>query len=391
MEDLNYSIPYLIFTLLLTGLTVVERTGRAGRNSLLREELSRFGCVTLYLLFIGLRGYIGTDWLSYQTNFEEVPALFTGGWGQWRETNFYEPGFVIFMSACKTVWNNYHFFVFVSACLDMLILHAFLKRYVSWYTLGFLVFFVMGGLTLCELMRNVRAIGLFLLSLPYLTGRRALPYFALNLLGMCFHFSAFVYLPLYWLLHRRWPKALFVAVFLVGNLLFLLRVEYIRPLVGWAAETLGGRLAYWQAQYLLDTRFDEAYGLSIGYFERLLTSGLILGFYRKLHRQNSANVLFVNAYTLYFIAFFFFSEVRVLSARLSLLFIFAYWALIPALYETLRARFNRVVFLAAVYGYCLLKTVGLTAIPLYRYDNLLWGIEHYDRRADEFERYYLNR
>ena len=388
MEGIGYSIPYLVFVGLLIVLTVMERTGR---GHLLRRPFCRFSCSMLYLLFVGLRGYIGTDWYSYQPIFDQTPALFSGHWGDFGTDNRLEPGFILFTSSIKSLWNNYHFFVFISACIDLAILHLFLKRYVGWYTLGFLVFFVMGGLTLGDLMRNVRGIGLFLLSLKYLTERRALPYFGLNLLGMCFHITSIVYLPLYWILHRRWPKAVFIIVFLLGNAVFLLRIEFARPLIEWMAETLGGRFAYLQAQYLMNEMFDQRYWLSLGYLERILTSLLILGFYRKLHRQRATNVLFINAYVLYFAFFFFLSEIREFAARFSLLFIFSYWVLLPALYETLQARFNRTVFLVVLYTYCLLKIAGMTSISLYRYDNLLWGIENYDRRRDEFDRYYLNR
>jgi len=383
-----FSIPYLVFTGLLMVSAGIERSYR---NNLSACRFCRFSCLALYLLFIGLRGYIGTDWYNYQLIFDAVPRLFSDGWSDFWSENLLEPGFVVFTSSVKSLWNNYHFFVLLNACIDMAILHIFLKRYVDWYTLGFLVFFVMGGLTLCELMRNMRGIGLFLLSLKYLTERRPGPYFILNGLGLLFHVSSIVYLPIYWILHRRWPKAVFVTVFLLGNAVFLLRIEFVRPLIEWVAESLGGRFAYLQAQYLLDELFDERYRLSIGYFERIATSLLILGFYRKLHRQRTTNVLFINAYVLYFAFFFFFSEIREFAARFSLLFIFAYWALFPVLYETLRVRFNRVVFTVALYGYCLLKIIGMTSIPLYRYDNLLWGIESYDRRVDAFDRYYLNR
>ena len=388
MENLTFSYPYLIFTVLLMALAVIERTYR---HSLSAARFCRFGCVALYLLFIGLRGYIGTDWYAYRIIFDDIPSLFSGDWMGFWSDNLLGPGFVFFTSAVKTVWNDYHFFVFVNACLDAVVVHVFLRRYVSWYTLGFLVFFVMGGLTLCELLRNARGIGLFLLSLKYLTERRPGPYFLLNGLGCLFHFPSLVYLPLYWLLHRKWPKRLFITIFLIGNAVFLLRLEFLRPLLEQAAETLGGHFAYLGVQYLADDAFDERYALSLGYLERIATSLLILGFWRKLHRQREVNALFINAYILYFAFFFFCSELRVLAARGSLLFIFAYWVLFPALYETLLVRFNRLIFMSMLFVYCGLKIAGMTSIPLYRYDNLLWGIERYGRRADEFDRYYLNR
>jgi hypothetical protein len=389
MYGVNFSAPYLLFVGLYVALALVER--QIAPNSRWQNYI-RAGCIALYLLFIGLRGYIGTDWYSYRLIFDRVPTLFSGGWGDFWSANLLEPGFVCFVSASKTLWNNYHFFVFLNACADVAILHLFLKRYANGgYALGFLVFLVMGGLTLSDLLRNVRSIGFFLLSLPYLSARRAVPYFGLNGLGMCFHITSILYLPLYWLLHRRWPKWVFIAVFIAGNAIFLLRIEFVRPLIERLAEGLGGRFAHLQAQYLLNELFDERYRLSLGYIERIVTSLLVLGFYGKLLRERATNVLFVNAYVLYFASFFFLSEIREFAARFSLLFIFSYWALVPALYRTMQVRFNRGLFLTAICLYALLKTAGLTGNLLYRYDNLLGGIEPYDRRVEAFERYYLNR
>ncbi len=388
MNDLNYSLPFLALTAIYVLLAIAE-THR--RRSFSRQQAIRFGCISIYLIFIGLRGYIGTDWYAYRPLFDAVPTLFSDGWRGFWDDHLLEPGFVVFASTLKSLWNDYHFFVFANACLDAAILHLFLRRYTGRYALGFLVFLVMGGLTLCDLFRTARSVGLFLLSLRYITERRPLPYFALNGLGLLFHVTAIFYLPLYWFLRKQWPKWLFISVFILGNLFFLCQIEWVRPLIEGVAERLGGRYAYLSAQYILNEAFAERYGFSIGYFERIATALLILCFWNRLHRQRESNVFFVNAFLLYFAAFFFLSEIREVSARVSLLFIFAYWALVPALVDALRIRANRISFLSMVFLYCFLKINGLTAIPLYRYDNLLWGIERYERRAEQFDRYYLNR
>ena len=388
MSGLIYSIPYQVFIAICIVLALLDRHFR---NRMDIRPLIRGGCIVLYLLFIGLRGHIGTDWYNYYRIFEDVPSLTQGGLGEYVSENLLEPGFLVLVSFVKTIWADYHFFVFVSACLDVFVIHLFLKRYTDWYALGFLVFMVMGGLTLCELLRNVRGIMLFLLSLCYLQERRALPYFLLNGLGILFHITSVFYLPLYWFLHRRWSVALLAAVFVVGNLLFWLHIEFMRPLVEWGAGLLGGRFSVLQSQYLLDELFDQRYGLSVGYFERIVTALLVMGFYRKLLQGRQTNVLFVNAFTLYFACFFFFSEIREFSARFSLLFVFGYWVIFLELYRAMRVRGNRVLFLCALFLYAWLKMAGMTSNILYRYDNVLWGVERYDRRAEEFERFYLNR
>lgn len=367
---------------------MVERAW--GENPKL-SKYCRLYCVLIYLIFIGLRGYIGTDWYNYQLIFNNTPALFSEDWRSFWSENRLEPGFIGFVSTMKSVWNNYYFFVFINSCIDVSIVHIFLKKYVDWYTLGFLIFFVMGGLTLSELMRNMRGICIFMLSIKYLSERKPLPYFMLNGLGMLFHWTSLFFLPLYFILHIRWNRSILFVAFIIVNIIFLYQIEFLRPTIEWAAEKFGGRTAYLFTQYLLNEAFSERYVLSIGYFERVLTTLLILIFWGKLHRKRNTNTVFINIYTLYIFSFFFLSEIRELAARASLLFIFSYWVLIPALFNAIITRWKRRLFIISLYIYCLLKINGLTSLPLYRYDNHLWGIERYERRVRGFDHFYQNR
>lgn len=388
MNGLNFSYPYIAFTALLILITVVERTWK---NDPGIKQLSRIYCILIYLVFIGLRGHIGTDWYNYTKIFYNIPTVFSDEWPYFYAENRLEIGFIGFASALKTLWNNYYFFVFINTCMDLIIVHIFLKRYVDWYTLGFLIFFVMGGLTLCELMRNVRGIGFFILSIRYLQIRKPTPYFILNGLGLLFHWTSIFYLPLYWILHRRWPKTVFVCVFITGNILFLCQIEYLLPAIEWVAGKFGGRTAYLFTQYALSDYFIQRNTPSIGYIERVLTSVFIIALWRKLlYKKQGEMPVFINSYTLYLFSYLFLSEIKVLSARASLLFIFTYWALYPAFLEALQSRFQKKYATMILYIYCILKINGLTSIQLYRYDNQLWGIESYERRVKAFDHYYLN-
>ena len=389
MAGVIYSVPYQLFIGAYMILTLLEWSDR--KRGVVSNPRIQWGCISLYLFFIGLRGYIGTDWYTYHTIFEAVPTLFTGDLHNYNASTLLDSGFIFFVSVVKTIWNDYHFLVFVSACLDVWMLHIFLKRYTDRYALAFLVFLIMGGLTLCDLLRNVRGIFLFLLSLRYLNERRPVPFFALNLLGFLFHWTSVFYLPGYWLLHRRWKTGIFVAIFLVGNIVFLFQLEFLRPLLERAGSSGGGRISYLYVNYLLNDWFAERSPLSIGYLERIVSALLIFGFRRKLVAQRATNNLFLNAYALYFFAWFALSEFRELSARASLLFIFSYWILFPALCDVIRVRFNRRVFLLFLVVYSWVKVIGMTSNVLYRYDNVLWGVESYQRRAEVFDRYYLNR
>jgi hypothetical protein len=336
-----------------------------------------------FLFFFGLRGFVNTDWYNYYPYFEQLKTLWSGGLRQLFASAYrFETGFELYSIIIKSICPNYFFWVFVSTVIDIALLHVIFKRYVKYYVLAFIVFFVVGGCLMeINLMRNIKSILLFIFSLKYLQERRIMPYMLLNVLGVLFHISAIVYIPMYFLLHRKFPKPLLWAVFIVGNIIFLLQIEYIRPILTSIADLLGERLSYH-----LTNIYNHHYGFSIGYFERVLTYTLILLCYDKLLKQDKFNNVFINAYVLYFFFFFFFAEIQVMTERLPLLFIFSYWILYPQLFGIIKLRANKRIFILVFLCYSALKiTIGNAGL-VSKYDNLIFGIKSYEERKEIFEK-----
>lgn len=69
------------------------------------------------------------------------------------------------------------------------------------FMLSMLIYFAL-FLDSVNVMRNMKSISFFYLSIPFLIQRKALPYFILNLIGFGFHTSSIVYFPLYFILTR---------------------------------------------------------------------------------------------------------------------------------------------------------------------------------------------
>jgi hypothetical protein len=243
------------------------------------------------------------------------------------------------------------------------------------------MFFVFGGEIIeFNLMRNVKSILLFLLSLKYLQERRILPYMLLNVLGMSFHITSVIYLPLYFALHREFPKWLLWTVFIVGNVLFLLQVQYIQPLFTFVGNMLGGKIPWMVTFYFSDT----SYGISVGYIERTLSFVLIMLLRPALTRQDKSNLLFFNMYVIYAICFLYFGEAQVVTLRISYLFIGAYWFLFPNALYALRKRLNRQIMLLLIVAYSVIKALLWHASAEMEYDNLMFGIKKYEERTHVF-------
>lgn len=397
--SLTYSLPYLTFLFFLIALMLLEFRQLQQNRSI---QIVRWLVISGYLLFFGLRGFIFSDWSIYAPLFEKMPTVWSGESLSAFHQNILddfttdvqtgnagmEKGFIYFILLFKSLVPNYHAFIFFNVVIDLIILDSFFRRYSPYYALSFILLITFGGIIMqCDLLRNFKAILLFLISLNYLKERKPLQYFAINTIGILFHSTSILFFPLYFFLHKDCPVWLMWTVFIVGNILFLLKINYIQPAILALSDAIGGRLAVQVRIYFVMEEYNAAYAISIGYLERIITYLLILFNHKKLKEQNPHNTLFINAFILYFFTFFFLSEISIAVERLTLLFIFSYWVLYPLLLNVIKDIANKALFLMAFLSFSTLKIITLTQDTLTKYDNILFGIENYETRKDRFDNF----
>jgi hypothetical protein len=374
----KYAIPYLIFLGYLFVLMSEEFYKFNKQQSTKRVRmLTMLG----FLFFFGLRGFVNTDWFGYYPFFEELPTI----WQIHNITFSSEIGFTIYSALIKSIWNSYFFWIFISTLIDVLILNAVFKKYAKYYVLSFIVFFLFSGVMIeVNLLRNVKSILLFLLSLRFLQERKALPYFLLNGLGMLFHLSAIIYLPLFFILHRQYSKVLLWAIFIAGNIIYLCSFKYIQPVFAFFADAIGGNVQVKIHSYFQHELYNHATGLTIGYLERFTTYILTMIFYNKIASRPGYTV-FINMYVLYFICFFYFSELSELSMRLATLFVSSYWFLYPALFSLVRKLENKRMILLCLVVYASWKTIRGYDNVFQKYSNITFGIEKYEEKRKFYD------
>jgi hypothetical protein len=387
-----YSIPYLIFLGYLTALMLLEfRFLKFEKDT----KYIRWAVITGFVFFFGLRGFVYTDWKLYYPLFEKLPTIWDGGLTSILSTDFSEDfvtdvsvgqagielGFIYFAVFFKSIIPNYFAFVFFNSIIDVILLNVFFKRYSRYYTLSFILFIVFGGLILeFNLIRNIKAVLLFLISIKYLQERKIIPYMLLNLAGFFFHSSAIVFFPLYFILNKQWPQWLIWGIFIVGNIIYLLQIKYLGPALISVADLMGGRMGVKVRLYFSMDLYSRPYGIGIGYIERIITFFIFIIFQKKLKEENSNNIIFINAFLLYFIIYFFFAEIMVAIERLSLLFVFSYWIVYPKILELINKSINKLVFVLFILAYSVLKLVHANSNIFSKYDNLLFGIESFENR-----------
>lgn len=374
-----YSIPYLILIFILGFLSILLYQ-KQDQQSVSYKKICFIG-IAVFFLFFGFRGFIFTDWVSYYYEFERC---------SWSDLTYSqnsviirEPGYLLLMNLCKTLYNNYHFFICVNTAINTILLTIFFKKYTDNILFAFVIYLVFWGFVIsANLVRNATAIFIFLNSISYLHGRNLLRYIACCLLAMSFHFSAIVYLPIYFFFNKRMNKWVYLAIFISSNIIFLLHVPIITKIIsllGFGGDFLQTKLEYYGES-------SQGRGIGIGFIERIITGGLIFCYYEKLCLKK-INSIFINAITTYFVITLTFNQIPEMGNRIGILFIFSYWVLWIELRNCFAIKSNQLLFLSFVTIYCILKTATTINGPIYEYDNILLGkIKSYQERKYIFDR-----
>lgn len=381
MSSALYTIPYLS---VLTIFLICAFWEYRSKN---RINHIRVICITTFLLFFGLRGFVGWDWTVYYRIFNGIQPIFTHNvWNNFAlETDI---GFIAYATIIKTIFADYHLFIFISVLIDIIILDWFVKKYSINYALSFAVFMSVSLSMEIDLLRNIKSIMVFMMALPAIENRKIVKYYLLNVIAILLHASAIVYLPLYFFLNKKFPRKIFISILVIGNIIFLLQIPIIKPILTIISEIIiGGRYGMMLSNYINSDIYASSFGLGLSYIERLLTMCMVAIYYDKILSLKPSNVLFVNLYAIYVIITLFFSDMKIIFVRGGLLFIFSYWIIWPALVNSIRLRNNKLIIKLAIPILLYLYVFQYSKSIMYRYDNILTGIDSYSQRRYVFDKY----
>lgn len=374
-KSILYSIPYLIFVFFLYKLAQsYEKNLQLGK----RQTYRHIGILMsiLFLIFFGLRGHILSDSMLYLPEFEQLKVDFSLKYIL-NASSWWEPGFVFYSMVIKSIYNNFHFWIFVNTLTNLLLLILCVKRYSNRLPIQILAFFAFFGLILeINLFRNSKAIYLFVLSLDYVKNRNFIKFLILNLVGATVHSSALIYIPLYWLYNKRLKFLYILPILTVVTYIFLMQIDVTSMLferlfnMNLDSNKLNALAAYYNQ--------SEEQVLSIGTIERLST----LVFSSYLYVKNKAKDVWYDymyfCFLIYYITFSLFGMNFVFRDRIPTLFIFSYWFIYPYFYEYLmHYKLLRCIIILFLFAKVTLYTINA---PAY-YENLIMGIHNESQRT----------
>lgn len=353
-----YSQPYillisfiLIIFFLQIGIPFEEKT----------RKYINYLIIIVYLLFFGFRGFIGWDWYSYYPFFNSLNLSSI-------DTSFYDIGFVYYTYIIKLVFNDYNVFIFINSLINIILLYIIFNRYLpqKYFALALVIFLSFEGIKFeVDLLRNIKSVFLFIFSIKYIEKRNFFKFLLLNICGFLFHWSSIVYFPLYFFIYKKINIKYLIIFFIFSNVIFLSQIEYIKPFFYYISNLFFKNKI---DSYLNNSMFGSAYGITLIYIEKLFISMLIFMYYGYLSKTR-INVILINSFFISIIISFLFSEIYIVVARLSVLFIYSYWLLLPILIKN--SRLSRPVLILFFVLFAMLKTYRNTNYVMYKYDNVL--------------------
>lgn len=208
---------YLIFFIIIIFLSI-NYPLKIKINNLSNKSLINYHPMPITFLFIsivlGLRYNVGTDYLNYVQIFENYKSMVN-------PPNL-EFGYDLINRITIYLGIEFWFVFLVSALLiNFLVLKTFkensgnfLLSVIILFGTGF-IFFQTNGI------RQALAISFTFYGSKYIVSRNFKKYIIFCILGMMFHFTAFIMIPFYWIANIKWPKKILLFGLFLSLILFL--------------------------------------------------------------------------------------------------------------------------------------------------------------------------
>ena len=377
---MEYSFPYVILLIFLGACAFIYEY--AGENEERKQYLTIIAAIA-FLFFFGFRGYIYTDWTSYTEVFRRV---------EWddlckfdiTDERLHEPGFTLFCLLVKTLTGDYIFLNVFSITIYLVLFLRFCKQFgIQNKPLVLMLFLAMDGAVIAiNLIRNCISIAIWLNALIYIKEKKPLPYFALCLLALTFHFSALLFFPLYFLLNLKTNRWVFLCSFIFFFLFFLTKQSIILN----ALQILGleGALEV-KAEAYTELYVTSRVLNPSGTLEIFALVILVFIYFSEITKRfKGGGYIILNTLLLYFFAYYFCGEFKTMSDRISTLFVFARWMVWTEMISILFIENNRKLLAGIIFLYCFYMTVLNFNDPILEYDNVLTGAKSEAQRRQVY-------
>jgi hypothetical protein len=179
---------------------------------------------TLLLIFIGTRVDTGPDIEVYKTYYTQSPTL-------WEALTHYkkyayipvEPLYLLLNALCKSFGLTFNGFLLFYSSLFIYPIAEMTRKYSLMPLFSIMIYFYYGYFSGFSVIRQVFAAAIFFYSIQFIINRSLPKYILCILLASCFHISALILFPLYFLANKTYK---------VNNILLLVGLAVLLRQLG---------------------------------------------------------------------------------------------------------------------------------------------------------------
>jgi hypothetical protein len=357
-----YSLPYIgVFFLFLVLAYLEEKTKESHKSIIGNISL------IIYFIFIGFRGYVGWDWHSYYEIFNSFQPLGEVKTIIYKEsiTEILSPGFEFIMRFFKLFSDDYLVFISFISLLSSFVFRHLFKKYDVNVSLGFALVIAFGLNIQIDLLRNSISILLFLYSIEYIYQKKPIYFLFLNLIGASIHLSSLLFIPLYFIINKKFNLTIIKILLIVGVIFYFLQLDVATSLI----EITSYFSPEIESKFIVYKSIESYFKGEINYsllFLKLFFALVLIYYYNIISKKNKYLIPFLNLSILNIYSFLFFSSFAVIQSRLQILFILAFVIVIPNILKKTNYK------LLAYSGFIIFQTFSI----LVRYDVILFNYQN---------------
>lgn len=293
----------ICFILLFFSFNELFTLDKKYRNRIIYKLL-----VISFVLISSFRWKNGTDWDTYFYIWDSCSEITFIG--------CMEPAFMFLISCCHWLLDDFILYQIVMAIICIIPPSIIIYKYSPYPLFSLLIWYV------CYIshifnVRQVIAISLVFTTIPYIQNRKIIPFFITLILAFCFHATAIIALPMYWLWNVS-IKRKYAYVILGGVcLLSIVGTNFIPNLM----YTIGGDFYAEKLNFYLEENADNIWGQHYSLTQMLIRGIinrafiLIIGF-QLLNKLRIKNELINGIINMYFIGTLLFMLVTPISPAL---------------------------------------------------------------------------
>lgn len=358
--------PYFIIGFILLIFSLYEVFSDENENIMIKKNLTRIIYIMI-VVFLATRWYVGWDWYNYSQDFYE-------------QNNNFEKGYRIFQIMIKKIYANYNFFMGLNTVIDFILIGYIIRKYSLSPIFTIFVYLGTFGLGLeIDTMRNIKSILLFIISLEYIKEKKIIPYLILNLIGMSFHITSIIFIPLYFILNKKINKKIILGIFLIGCGYYISNYRFfINILEKINHPRLSGYISIIPKENIREINYF--------FIERMVL--FLVVFYGENFVKKEKIIFYniiSNSLLISILIFLYFSEFSIITLRIMMLFNFSYWIIFSIIiYKNKKmikvSSFALVLFLVSFRSYNFLSFPGNKMT--YKYENIFFKHNSYENKIE---------